>query len=138
MKTTLINLCLILASVVAPACGYAANECGVDWPLYAYEQGGQTSLLCINPEAGTTPAAELAKQGKPGNLTVTQITKADVPADRKDRNFWKLSGGKVVVDTAKKQVAEDTKRAVEDRFKLKAKLNEQDLEDLAQILKSRS
>ena len=79
---------------------YAAIE-----PHIIERADGGISVMYYNTESRFTPAEERDRQGFVGR-PITKIKMSDIPQSREDRNYWKKSGDKIVIDTARKNTDE--------------------------------
>lgn len=93
---------------------------------------GGVSIVYYIPDSGKSLNDVLAAQGYE-NYPVYAIAQTDIPTDRSDRNYWKRSGGKIVVDPEKKQADLDIKnqkQAEKDAILAKLKISDQELDTL--------
>lgn len=80
---------------------------------YAVERAdGGVSIVHYYENSSDTLDKVLKDVGLEGR-PFRRVQASDLPQTREDRNFWTLQGGKVVVDAAKKQAAEDAEAAKE-------------------------
>lgn len=97
---------------------YAVDRADGGVTIYSHAQGSRKSFNDILREAGL--------EGRP----YRQINPdAEVPRSRVDRNFWKASGNKVVVDTQKKADTESDLAAKELRKQQLLKMTKAEYEE---------
>lgn len=124
-----LSLFLLLGSMCSKALyaveSYAVERTDGGVSIVNYFEGSNDTLDDVLRDIGLS--------GRP----IERISKADMPADRTDRNFWKLSGKKVVVDTVKKQAALDAKAqkdAEADSVLSKLKISRQEAQKLKEVI----
>lgn len=95
-----------------------------DYELYAVPRPDGVTIVTYYPGSIDSIEDVMRKYGF-SELPYKKINESDKPADRKDRKYWKLSGNKVIVDEAKKQLeaseslSKDLRRkAVLDKLKI--------------------
>lgn len=119
-KIILFSIFVLLSSKL-----YAEEE------IYSVQRDdGGVSIVHYNPASKDSLEDVLRESGLDG-LFARKISASDLPASKADREFWKASGKKVVVDQAKKQQseAEKSQKEIEKQAvlaKLKISKNEAD------------
>lgn len=100
---------------------YAVDRADGGVSIINYNEGSKDTLQDVIHDLGF--------DGRP----VKRVSASDLPSTREDRKYWTLQGNKVVVDTAKKQVAEAEKAAKEaekDAVLAKLKISRAEFEKL--------
>lgn len=100
---------------------YAVDRSDGGVSIINYNEGSKDTLQEVIHDLGF--------DGRP----VKRISASDLPSTREDRKYWTLQGNKVVVDAAKKQVAEAEKAAKEaekDAVLAKLKISKAEFEKL--------
>ena len=101
--------------------------------LYAVENP-DGSVVIVNYQGGSNDSLNdvLRDFGLTG-LPITGIKRSDIPVDRSDRKFWKLTGKSIAVDSVKKQDFENEKALKEQEKEAvlsKLKISKEEFEKL--------
>lgn len=93
-----------------------------DWESYAVElEDGSIEIENVDPSADITDVLKI-KGIVP--KSITQVTAADLPANKSDRKYWTRLGKKIVVDDIKKAEDLAAKQAREARKKQLLKMTD--------------